>query len=253
MKLFGGIFIVGVFVTAISNAQGPALKSSVYPVPDLSAVSEKTLLKGPTSYFRSYEVDVVKGKPGNSSPHGTLPNDTEELLIVRSGKIRVSIGKMDKVLGPGSIAFIMPGEKYKIMQEGGEEPVFYKLKSTAKSADVRERGKSSGGPLLINGDSIDTKKTERGGRKDFFDRPTSMCEKFEMHVTILNEGLPSHAPHTHAQEEIILLMKGDATMVINNVDHKISPGSVVFLAAGDLHGIRNTGVGQCEYFAFQWK
>jgi (S)-ureidoglycine aminohydrolase len=72
-------------------------------------------------------------------------------------------------------------------------------------------------------------------------------------VTTLNEGLPSHPPHTHPQEEIILLMKGDATMAINNKDYEISTGSLVFLAAGDLHGIRNRGKGQCEYFAFQWK
>ncbi len=253
MKLFAGLFIVGVMVTTVTHAQEDLLKSSVYRLADLSSVSEKNLFKGSTSYFKTYEVDLITVKTGNNSLRGTIQNDTEELLIVKNGKLRVTIGKTNKVLSPGSIAFMMPGEKYKIQQEGSQESVFYTLKSTSKSADVRDRAKSSGGSMLINGDSIETKKTERGGRKDFFNRPTSMCEKFEMHVTILNEGLPSHAPHTHAQEEIILLMKGDATMAINNQDYEISTGSVVFLAAGDLHGIRNTGVGQCEYFAFQWK
>jgi (S)-ureidoglycine aminohydrolase len=253
MRLFAGLFIAGVMVTMVTHAQEGLLKSSVYHLPDLSSVSEKNLFEGSTSYFKTYEVDLIKLKPGNTSLRGTIPNDTEELLIVSKGKLRITIGKTMKVLGPGSIAFIMPGEKYKILQEGNVQPVFYTLKSTSKMADVRDRAKSSGGSMLINGDSIETKKTERGGRKDFFNRPTSMCEKFEMHVTILNEGLPSHAPHTHAQEEIILLMKGDATMAINNKDYEISTGSVVFLAAGDLHGIRNTGAGQCEYFAFQWK
>jgi len=253
MRFFAGLFIFGVIVTTVTHAQEDLLKSSVYLLPGMSSVSEKNLFKGSTSYFKTYEVDLVAIRPANNSLQGTIPNNTEELLIVRNGKLRITIGKTSKVLGPGSIAFIMPGEKYKIMQEGSEEPVFYKLKSTSKFADVRDRAKSSGGSILINGDSVETKKTERGGRKDFFNRPTSMCEKFEMHVTILNEGLPSHAPHTHAQEEIILLMKGDATMAINNKDYEISTGSVVFLAAGDLHGIRNTGVGQCEYFAFQWK
>ena len=97
------------------------------------------------------------------------------------------------------------------------------------------------------------KETDRGGRRDFFNRPTSTCKKFEMHVTTLHEGLPSHAPHTHPEEEIILLLKGNATMEVDNEYYEMAPGDFVFAASGDLHGIRNSGKGQCEYFAFQWK
>jgi quercetin dioxygenase-like cupin family protein len=74
-----------------------------------------------------------------------------------------------------------------------------------------------------------------------------------MHVTTLNAGLPSHAPHKHAQEEIILLIRGNATMTVENKEYPMSPGDFVFAASGDFHGIRNTGKEQCEYFAFQWK
>jgi len=74
-----------------------------------------------------------------------------------------------------------------------------------------------------------------------------------MHVTTLNEGVPSHAPHEHDEEEIILLMKGNATMTVEGREYPIAPGDFVFAASHDFHGIRNTGKGQCEYFAFQWK
>jgi (S)-ureidoglycine aminohydrolase len=251
MRLFTGILLLLTFTSTF--AQESALTSAVYTWPDMTSVSQKRLLKGPTTYFKSYEVNVLTFKPGSKSLRGYTPNDVEELLIIKQGKLRVTLNKVNKVLGPGSVAFIMPGEKYTVQQEGGEESVFFSLKSTAKSPDVRERGKSNGGSFLLDSDGIVTKKTERGGRKDFFDRPTATCDDFEMHVTILNEGLPSHPPHTHAQEEIILLMKGDATMSINSKDYETPTGSLVFLASGDLHGIRNTGKGQCEYFAFQWK
>lgn len=253
MKIFGGIFIVLSAATVTADAQVKPLSSSVYQYPDMSSASEQTLVKGATTYFKSYEVDVVNVTKSNNTLHGNTSSDTEALLIVRQGTLKVTIGSTSKVLGPGSIAFIMPGETYKIQLDGGRESVFYKLVAISKTPDVRERGKANGGSLLINVDSIMFKATERGGRRDYFDRATAICDDFEMHVTTLNEGLPSHAPHTHAQEEIILLMKGNATMAINNKDYEISPGSVVFLAAGDLHGIRNTGKGQCEYFAFQWK
>lgn len=247
------IWILLVLTTATTFAQETALTSSVYKWPDMGSASEKRLLKGSTTFFKSYDVNIMTVRAGSKPISASISNDVEELLIITQGKLRMMVNKEDKVLGPGSIAFIMPGEKYAIQPVGKEESIFYSLKSTARSADVRERGKSSGGSFLLDGDEIVTKKTERGGRKDFFDRPTATCDDFEMHVTILNAGLPSHPPHTHAQEEIILLMKGDATMAINNKDYEISPGSLVFLASGDLHGIRNSGKGQCEYFAFQWK
>lgn len=251
MRVLAAILLALILTTTF--AQEPVLTSSVYRWPDMGTTTEKVLFKGPTTYFKSYEVNVVTVKPGSKSLQGYTPNDVEELLIIKQGKLNITVNKENKVLGPGSIAFVMPGEKYVVQLEGSQESVFYSLKSTAKSPDVREPGKRNGGSFLLDGDAIVTKKTERGGRKDFFDRPTSMCDDFEMHVTILNEGLPSHPPHTHAQEEIILLMKGDATMSINNQDYEMPAGSLVFLASGDLHGIRNSGKGQCEYFAFQWK
>jgi (S)-ureidoglycine aminohydrolase len=97
------------------------------------------------------------------------------------------------------------------------------------------------------------KQNERGGRRDFFDRPTATTTNYEMHVTTLNEGLPSHAPHTHPAEEVILLIKGDAVMSIDNKDYSGSAGALFYLPSESLHGIRNTGKGQCEYFAFQWR
>jgi (S)-ureidoglycine aminohydrolase len=74
-----------------------------------------------------------------------------------------------------------------------------------------------------------------------------------MHVSTLLEGLPSHAPHRHDAEEIILIIKGDTTMSIDKEDYAGSAGDLFFLPSQSLHGIRNSGQGPCEYFAFQWK
>ncbi len=70
------------------------------------------------------------------------------------------------------------------------------------------------------------KKTEKGGRREIVDRPTAMFERFEMHVSTLNKGLASHDPHTHAAEEVVLLISGDATMVIGTGLVKAAPGAV---------------------------
>jgi (S)-ureidoglycine aminohydrolase len=80
-----------------------------------------------------------------------------------------------------------------------------------------------------------------------------MTTKFEMHVTTLNEKLSSHAPHTHPEEEIVLMLSGQARMDINGVEYDASPGDIIFLTSQVSHAIRNSGNGDCEYFAFQWK
>jgi (S)-ureidoglycine aminohydrolase len=74
-----------------------------------------------------------------------------------------------------------------------------------------------------------------------------------MHATRLNAGMNSHAPHTHVQEEIILMLEGEATMHIDGKELKTSVGDVIFLDANVPHAITNTGDIPCEYFAFQWK
>jgi (S)-ureidoglycine aminohydrolase len=147
----------------------------------------------------------------------------------------------------------MPGEKYKCKNNSKVAVSFYRLKFKPKSPADVARGNSNGGSFLIDWNDLEMKKTEPGGRRDFFNKPTSTCQKYEMHVTTLNEGLPSHAPHTHPEEEIILLIRGNATMMVADKDYPMVPGDFVFAASGDFHGIRNTGKGQCEYFAFQWK
>jgi (S)-ureidoglycine aminohydrolase len=106
---------------------------------------------------------------------------------------------------------------------------------------------------MINWNDPEFKKSERGGRRDFFNRPTSQLQKFEMHTTALNPGLDSHAPHTHKEEEIVLILRGSVEMHIAGKLIPASRGDLVFLSSMVPHALKNTGKEQCEYFAFQWR
>ena len=106
---------------------------------------------------------------------------------------------------------------------------------------------------MINWDTVKVGKTDKGTRREFFNRPTSQLIKLEMHTTSLNPGLDSHAPHTHTEEEIVLILKGHVTMQIGNTFTPAEPGDVIFLSSNVLHALQNTGKEACEYFAFQWR
>jgi len=252
MRLFIFTFIFIATVLNLAVAQVDPLNSTLYKWTE-SRESGRSVLKGSTTYFDSFTVNVLNMKPPQKLLKSSTSDETEELIIIKEGQLAVTVNDKSQVMGPGSIVFVMPGEKasYEITSTG--HAVYYKLKFKSKLPAELERGKSNGGSFMVDWLDLVMKKTEPGGRRDFFNRPTAMCQKFEMHVTTLNEGLPSHAPHAHPEEEIILLLKGNATMQVNDKDYVMSPGDFVFAASGDFHGIRNSGKGQCEYFAFQWK
>jgi quercetin dioxygenase-like cupin family protein len=74
-----------------------------------------------------------------------------------------------------------------------------------------------------------------------------------MHTTALNVGEVSHAPHTHIQEEVILVMRGNVEMQIGENFYEGVTGDLFFLSSNTPHALKNTGKDQCEYFAFQWR
>jgi quercetin dioxygenase-like cupin family protein len=82
--------------------------------------------------------------------------------------------------------------------------------------------------------------------------PTQSLVELEMHTTTLNEGEKSHAEHMHSDEEIILVRFGSVEESIKGKPCVLGPGSLIFLAPDDMHGIQNAGKGQCEYYAIRW-
>ena len=118
---------------------------------------------------------------------------------------------------------------------------------------ILSESKQAGGILLLNADSLEFRKTERGGARNYFNRPTAMCENFEMHVTTLDHKGPSHTPHQHVDTEIILVLEGNTSMVIDGTTYTAGPGDLYIIESGKLHGISNASDKPCSYFAFKWR
>lgn len=116
-----------------------------------------------------------------------------------------------------------------------------------------ERSNKAGGALLLNYDSLSyTEKNNRGNRK-YFDRPTAMCENYEMHVTYLKQKGPSHAGHVHVDTEIILVIDGDAEMTIDGKNYAGGAGDLFLVESGKPHQVGNATEKPCSYFAFKWR
>ena len=77
--------------------------------------------------------------------------------------------------------------------------------------------------------------------RDFFEAPTTNLDQLECHVTTLNPGEAPHAPHQHPEEELIIVKEGTIEAMQNGVTKRAGPGSMIFEASNDLHGLRNVG------------
>ena len=105
---------------------------------------------------------------------------------------------------------------------------------------------------MLNADSLIFKASARGGGRAYFDRATAMCERFEMHITQLDQKGPSHQPHTHVETEIILILSGDTKMMIDGREYEATVGDFYFIESELLHGVSNSTDTPCSYFAFKW-
>ena len=235
-----------------------SLLSNVYYWNKLEQKKEDTrirrqVLEGKTFALSSFEIHASTLEPAKVPHPPHVHEDYEELIIVKEGQVKITIAGQSKILGPGSIAFAMPGDEHGIENAGNTQATYFILKYKGKLQMDLERAKKSGGSFMLDWNDLKTNNTGKGYRRNFFNKATSQLAQFEMHTTALNADSVSHAPHTHVQEEIILILRGNVEMFIDGKYHKGSAGDLYFISANVPHALKNIGNEQCEYFAFQWR
>lgn len=80
------------------------------------------------------------------------------------------------------------------------------------------------------------------------DGTTHSNDHLEVHETTLAPGSSPHPPHTHAHEELFLMMSGTLAVTIAGKTTEIGPGAAAFVHSGELHGVKNTGSAPAQYF-----
>jgi quercetin dioxygenase-like cupin family protein len=109
------------------------------------------------------------------------------------------------------------------------------------------------GSSVFDWKTIEAKQTEVGSVRSFFKSRTATLDELEMHVTTLKPGMTSHAPHRHPNEELIIVKQGTVETLSNGEWKRVGPGSVIFNASNQLHGLRNVGNDEAIYHVINWK
>jgi (S)-ureidoglycine aminohydrolase len=247
------VFVIFLILPALAIAQ-EKVDPKAYNVSDTRPVQDENRIRrqyldGQTTLLQNLEIHTSTVEP-NEAPHPPHTHaDQEELVIIKDGSLKATIGNSSRILGPGSVIYVIPGEEHGFVNAGKTSCTYFIIKY--KTGNILP-GDKSALSFMMDWSEMKFVPHDKGGRRNVVDKRTGLFERFEMHVTTLNAGLTSHDPHSHTPEEIILIKEGNVEMNVGNRKVKASRGGLVFLDSKIPHNLTNVGETPTTYFAFQW-
>jgi mannose-6-phosphate isomerase-like protein (cupin superfamily) len=81
---------------------------------------------------------------------------------------------------------------------------------------------------------------------------TPASTKFATGRFILEPGKTPHAPHTHVEEEVMIIESGHGEIICDGKTTKVGPGSIMYTTPNTSHGITNTGSDPIVFYYIKW-
>jgi quercetin dioxygenase-like cupin family protein len=104
----------------------------------------------------------------------------------------------------------------------------------------------------VSWEEIQAKPAPNGRTRSLFRSPTATLDELEIHVTTLQPGQASHPPHTHPEEEVIIIKEGTVEVFQAGATRRVGPGAVLFMASQEPHNVTNVGDTPATYHVMQW-
>jgi len=89
---------------------------------------------------------------------------------------------------------------------------------------------------------------------------TRTVHAMSCHVSVLSPGHSPHAPHAHPSEELLIVLEGEAELIIPDSPDSKEPrieylrvGSFIYYPPYQYHTIRNSSTAPITYLMFKWK
>jgi mannose-6-phosphate isomerase-like protein (cupin superfamily) len=87
----------------------------------------------------------------------------------------------------------------------------------------------------------------------YFEGATAQLSAFVSGCVKLNGHAEPHPPHTHADEEMMLVTEGSGEISIGGEAKRVGAGSMMYCAGGRVHGIRNTAAAPLVFYFWKWR
>jgi quercetin dioxygenase-like cupin family protein len=87
---------------------------------------------------------------------------------------------------------------------------------------------------------------------------TGNVSSFSCHVSALAQGKCPHPPHTHSEEEILIMLQGEADLVLPRCpdgrrERRLTAGQFVYYPAHFPHTLRAVSPKPANYLMFKWR
>ena len=108
------------------------------------------------------------------------------------------------------------------------------------------------GSTAVSWEEIQARVSANGRYSQVLRAPTATLDELELHVTTLPPGQSPHPPHKHPDEELVIIREGTVEATVNGQTRRVGPGSVIFQASNQMHGLRNVGDVPAVYHVIKW-
>jgi quercetin dioxygenase-like cupin family protein len=232
-----------------------ALRSSVFDWNAMEVKREKygarrQVLQSPTATLDELEGHATTINPGES-PHAPHRHPEEELMILKEGTVEALVAGETRRVGPGSVIFQASGDLHGLRNVGETQATYHVFRW--KSPGGPQAAPSAMGSSVYEWGEMKARREKYGARRQLFQSKTATLEELESHVTTLDAGQATGAPHRHPEEALVIVKEGTVEVLFDGGWRRVGPGSVIFEASNQLHGIRNAGETRAVYHVVKWK
>jgi XRE family transcriptional regulator, regulator of sulfur utilization len=105
---------------------------------------------------------------------------------------------------------------------------------------------------IFKWDDMQAKPTASGVKREVLKAPVATLDQLQLHVTTVGPHQKAHEPHKHPEEELIIVKEGMIDAMQNGETTRVGPGSVIFEASNELHGLINAGDMPATYYVIKW-
>ncbi|MGD9332227.1 MAG: cupin domain-containing protein [Desulfobacterales bacterium] len=184
------------------------------------------------------------------SPHPPHAHNEEEILIVLCGEVEAILpekkhldGSERQRLFPGRIVYY-PADYPHTLQTVGEAPATYLM--------FKWKGREENEPKALSFGVYSLQENWPQNRKGFalsllFEGPTRHLGKLHSHASSLAPGA-GYKAHADQYNVAILVLEGE----VETLGERVCPGSVIYYAAGEPHGMSNPGSVPARYVVFEF-
>ena len=86
----------------------------------------------------------------------------------------------------------------------------------------------------------------------YFQGDTPASTKFVAGRFVLEPGKTNHLPHTHVEEEVLIVESGEGEIFCDGKTTKVGPGTIMYTTPNVPHGIKSTGSTPLTFAFVKW-